>query len=163
MNLGAFLLMANDSRSILVNEVNEMLCHRVEIRSFMTAWEVISERFDGVSRVDENLDPIPFIHSCLKKELKKNGMVTEEVFVSWLMELPVIGKSIVGKNTGIVWEPQFEAFSEFEQKVNGIIVNDVQGKEVKLKQYYDWIIGLCDWKCSNYVGFGLRDGKKTVH
>jgi len=137
-------------RNDLKREVDEKLSSGVEIRPYFTAWEIICDRFNGVALLDDSLDPVPYVHDQLKAEMRKTDMVTEEVFLSWLISLPALTKNITNADTGEVWEPIYESFNSFSDGAKTLKVSDVKGEEFKLKEYYSWIVGLCDWTSSSF-------------
>ena len=93
---------ADTFRDQLIAEVADKMACKTEIRVFLSAWDLICNRFNGISSIDEILDPVPFVHNQLASEIQKNGMVTEEVFISWFLNLPFLKKNLVDEK-GNVW------------------------------------------------------------
>ncbi|MCS6271877.1 hypothetical protein G3489_19570 [Shewanella baltica] len=145
-------------RTQLFEEVEQILFETLELRPFIGVWEIISERFQGVDTVGDDLDPIFFVHCALMREQSRNGksLITEELFLAFLMRLPILNKNIVSMSSGAVWEPIMESFSEFSRKNKNITSSNRLRNDDKVQEFYMWVIQLCNWD-------GLAGQKVKVH
>lgn len=145
--MGFFMSSSKELRSKLTLEVEEVLSSNQELVPFLSAWSVIAERFDGISVMDDSLDPVFQIHNQLMLELQRSGntLITEEVFISWLLGIKALKKNIVCKATGRVWEPVMESFAAFSRLAGEIVVSDVARAGEKINEFYMWVVQLCNW------------------
>ena len=137
---------SSNLRDQLNDEVLTELFKRKELKPFIPAWNVIKDRFQGINDIDSTLDPVTEVHCQLMKELSTNGLITEELFFSWLLNLKFIGKNIVCKSSGQVWEPLIEPLYTFlGRSGHEVTVSDVISYDERINKFNMWVIQLCDW------------------
>tara|TARA_B110000467_G_C18271235_1_gene452485 strand:+ start:297 stop:755 length:459 start_codon:yes stop_codon:yes gene_type:complete len=142
-------------RAQLNHEIEDVLSITEELRPFLSAWSVIEQRFCGVSDVKEVLDPVKQIHCLIMAEQVKTALITEELFLSWLLKLPFLSKNIVCVESGRVWEPLMQSFEEFKEDDSKFRVSDCLNSNEKINEFQLWVIQLCNWD-----GSGILVSKK---
>lgn len=149
--MGSLMTSCINLRSELNNEIEFHLNNKLDLRPFLSAWKLINNQFNGVFELGEQFDPIFQIHCNLLKELKKTDLITEELFIAWLLQLKIIQVNVVCKDTGDVWQPTVESFEHFKSKCSSsnFFVSDCSDVDEKIKSFLSWIITICDWETSN--------------
>lgn len=145
-------------RAQLNHEIVEVLSSVSELRPFISAWAVIEQRFNGIAELDDSLDPVLQIHCLLQQELATTNLVTEEVFLLWLLQLKVFRKNIVCRDTSAVWEPIMESFADFSKKSPAIGLSEARLNADKVKEFSTWVFKLCDWDSSVLNGHQQKSG-----
>lgn len=139
------MLCSTKLRAHLNNEIVEALSSTAELRPYLTAWAIIEARFRGLDALDQSLDPVSEVHCKIMREQKRTGLITEELFISWVMLMKVHTKNIVCRVSGKVWEPIMQSFSEFQLGASDLIISDSSKSDAKVQQFYLWVLQLCNW------------------
>jgi hypothetical protein len=109
------------------------------LKPFVVIWSKIVDLFEDINNFFPKIDPVFEIHFLLTNEIKKNGLMTEELFVHWLIGLNFLKKNVVCKKTGHVWEPLSESFISFREKAQTITLSSVTLFDDKVNQFHLWI------------------------
>lgn len=143
MSSNAYL--TESRRTQLILEIENTLITTKDLRPFISAWAVIEARFRGIAEIEEELDPVVQIYSFIERERESTNLITEELFVAWLLQLPVLSKNVVCKSSGNVWEPILESYMDFKDRTNELLVSDLLSNSEKVNEFYRWMVQLCNW------------------
>ena len=162
MNWGFFVSsntsFTESSRTQLSQEIEQTLINMKDLRPFISAWSVIDARFCGIAELEEELDPVFQIHSLIKRERTSTGLITEELFVAWMLQLSFLKKNIVCVKSGNVWEPTTETYSDFRSRSDELVVSSSLNNSEKVNVFYKWVVQLCNWD-----GSILTNQSKQLH
>lgn len=143
----------NLRREQYLHEICDVMSSDIALRPFVTVLISIRDQFRGIELISGDLDPITFIHNRIFTELSRTAEIPEELFMIWLMQLPVLKRNIVNVRNGSVWEPTSESFEKFQagESPSDIIVSSCKNSEQKIQSFSIWVIQLCDWESQAYL------------
>ena len=142
----------NLRREQFLHEICDVMSSEITLRPFVTVLVSIRDQFRGIELISDDLDPITFIHNRIFTELSRTAEIPEELFMIWLMQLPVLKRNIVNVRNGSVWEPTLESFEKFKagEHARDIVVSSCMNIEQKIQSFSIWVIQLCDWESQTY-------------
>ncbi|MDC5870209.1 hypothetical protein OPW39_15485 [Vibrio europaeus] len=116
--------------------------------AYVPAWEHVSSTFMGIETAVPDLSFNDYMIENVKQVIDMHGELNEHTFLMLMLKADCFVHNFVCKNTGRVWEPWCEKFSEFQLESEIITATKLQDTKERHKKVYEWILNLCDWENS---------------
>jgi len=121
-----------------------------ELKAYSSAWAVLCGRFNGIRHVGVEFDFEAYIEAHIEETKQVTGIVTEELFIKWLMDLPILRKNVVSVE-GEVWDLVMESFSDFRARSSLVYVTPLLRPSDKIQGFIEWVLSLCSWGAFSVV------------